>query len=51
MLEEKEVWDVVNKTRPKPTTTTQTRKKDKNNAIASNIIKQEVNSDIYINII
>lgn len=51
MLEEKEVWDVVDGTRPEPTTAAQTRKKDKDNAIASKIIKQGVNSDLYTNII
>ena len=51
MLEEKEVWDVVDGTRPEPTTATQTKKKDKDNAIASKIIKQGVNSDLYTNII
>lgn len=39
MLKEKEVWDVVDETRPEPTTPAQTRKKDKYNAIASKIIK------------
>ena len=36
---------------PESNTTTQTKKKNKNNAIASKIIKKEVNSDLYINII
>ena len=51
MLEEKELRDVVDRTRPKPTTLAQTRKKDKNNAIASKIIKQGVNFNLYTNII
>ena len=51
MLEEKEVWDVVDGTRPEPTNAAQTMKKDKDNAIASKIIKQGVNSDLYTNII
>ena len=38
-------------TRPEPTNVAQTRKKDKDNAIASKIIKQGVNSDLYTNII
>lgn len=51
MLEKKKVWDVVNKTKAKPTNVAQTKKKVKNNAIASKIIKQGVNSNFYINII
>ena len=51
MLEKKEVWDVVDGTRPEPTTAAQTKKKDKDNAVASKIIKQGVNSDLYTNII
>ena len=51
MLEEKEVWDVVDGLQAKPSTAVQTRKKEKNNAIASKIIKQEVSADLYINII
>ena len=51
MLEEKEVWDVVDNSRPEPTTAGQIRKKDKDNAIATKIIKQGVNSDLYINVI
>lgn len=39
MLEEKKVWNLVNKIRPEATTPTQTRKKDKNNTIKSKIIK------------
>ena len=50
MLEEKEVWDVIDETRPELTNVTQIRKKDKDNAIASKIIKQDVNSNLYINI-
>ena len=51
MLEEKEVWDVVDGCHADPTTAAQTRKKEKDNVIASKIIKQGVNSDLYINII
>lgn len=51
MLEEKNVWHVVDGSRPELTTAVQTRKKDKDNAIFSKIIKQGVNSDFYINII
>lgn len=51
MLEEKEVWDVVDKKRPEPTTAPQTRKKEEDNAITSKIIKQGDNSDLYTNII
>ena len=51
ILEEKEVWDVVNVTKPEATTAAQTRKKEKENAIASKIIKQGVNSDHYTNTI
>ena len=51
MLEEKKVWDVVDESHVNPTTTAQTRKKEKDNAVASKIIKQGVNSDLYINII
>ena len=51
MLEEKEVWNVVDGLRAKPTTVVQTRKKEKDNAIASKIIKQGVSADLYINII
>ena len=51
MLEEKEVWDVINGLRTKPTTAPQIKKKDKNNVIATKIIKQGVSTDLYINII
>ena len=51
MLEEKEVWDVVDGSQAEPTTAVQTKKKEKNNAIASKIIKQRVSADFYINII
>lgn len=36
---EKKVWDVVNTIRPKLTNITQTKKKEKYNAIVSKIIK------------
>lgn len=51
MLKEKKVKDIVDGSRANPITAAQTRKKEKNNAIASKIIKQEVNFDLYINII
>ena len=51
MLEEKEVWDVVDGTRAEPTTAPQIGKKEKDNAVASKIIKQGVSSDLYTNII
>ena len=51
ILEEKKVWDVVDGSHADPTTAAQTRKKEKDNAVASKIIKQGVNSDLYINII
>lgn len=51
MLEEKEVWDVIDKLKPESTTTIETKKKVKDNTISSKIIKQRVNSDLYINII
>lgn len=51
MLEEKEMWDIVNKTRLEAITIPQTMKRDKDNTIFSKIIKQGVNSDLCINII
>lgn len=51
MLKEKKVWDIVDGTRAAPITITQTRKKEKNNAVTLKIIKQRVNSDFYTNII
>ena len=51
MLEEIEVWDVVDESRADPITTAQTRRKEKDNAVASKIIEQEVNGNFYINII
>ena len=51
MLEENEVWNIVDGSRADPITAAQTRKKEKDNAVASKIIKQGVNSDLYINII
>ena len=39
MLEEKEVWDVVDGSRADPITASQTRRKEKDNAVASKIIK------------
>ena len=51
MHEEKEVWDVVDGSRTDSTTAAQTRKKKKDNFVAFKIIKQGVNSDLYISII
>ena len=51
MLKEKEVWDVVDGSQAKSTTAIQTKKKGKDNTIASKIIKQGVSTDLYINII
>lgn len=51
MLEEKKVWDVIDGLWDEPTTTAQIRKKEKDNAITSKIIKQGVSADLYINII
>lgn len=51
MLKKKEIWDVFNSTKPKPITTAQIKKKEKDNAITSKIIKQEVNSNLYTNIL
>lgn len=51
MLEKKEVQNIVDVMRAKPTKVTQTRKNEKNNAIASKIIKQKLNVDLYINVI
>lgn len=45
------MWDIVDYTRSKAMTTMQIKKKDKNNAIATKIIKQGVNSNLYINVI
>lgn len=39
ILQEKEIQDIVDEIKPKPTIAAQTRKKDKDNAIASKIIK------------
>ena len=51
MLEKKEVRDVGDGSCADPTTTAQTRKKEKDNTLTSKIIKQGVNSDLYIIII
>ena len=51
ILEEKEVWDIVDGSLADPTTAAQTRRKEKDNAVALKIIKQGVNDDLYINII
>ena len=51
MLEEKEIWDIVDGSRANPTTATQTRRKEKDNTVTSKIINQGVNGDLYINII
>ena len=39
MLKEKEVWDIIDGSRADPTTAAQTRKKEKDNAVTSKIIK------------
>lgn len=39
IFEEKQMWDIVDKTRLKPTTTPHIKKKDKDNAIDLEIIK------------
>lgn len=51
VLEEKEIWDIVNGIRVESTTEAQTRIKEKNNTEAFKMIKEDVNSDLYINII
>ena len=51
ILEVKEVWDVVDGSQTDSITTAQTRRKEKDNAVASKIIKQEFNDNLYINII
>lgn len=51
MLEEKEFRDVVDRSRFESTIVAQTKKRDKDNAISSKIIKQGVNLDLYINVI
>ena len=50
MLEEKEVWNILDRSCANPTTATQITNKEKDNAVASKIIKQEVNSNLFINI-
>ena len=42
---------MVHRSQTNPTIAVQTKKKEKNNAVTSKIIKQGVNSDFYINII
>lgn len=51
ILKEKNVWDVVNATRPEFITAIQIREKDKNNAVVSKIIKSEINFKLYTKII
>ena len=51
MLEEKEFWDIVDGSHAKPTIAPQIWKKDKDNTIATKIIKQGVSTDLHINII
>lgn len=51
MLKKKEVWNVVDETRAKPTTVMQIKKREKDNAVVFKIIKQGVNSNFYTNII
>ena len=50
-LKEKEVWNVVDGFCADSTTAIQTKKKEKDNTVTFKIIKQGVNSDLYINII
>lgn len=51
MLEEKKICDIIDITRLKPTTTAQTKRKEKDNTITSKIIKKKLNSNLYTNII
>lgn len=51
MLKEKEVWDFVDGSCADHTTAAQTRKKMMKNVVASTIIKQRINFNLYINII
>lgn len=51
MLKEKKVWDIVDGLQIEITTVIQSKKKEKDNVIASKIIKQEVSTNFYINII
>lgn len=39
IFEKKEAWDIVDNLRPEPTIVERIRKKDKDNAIATKIIK------------
>lgn len=39
ILEEKEIWDIVDGSRVNPITAAQTKKKEKNNVVTSQIIK------------
>lgn len=43
--------DVIDGSCAEPITTAQTRKKEKDNAVTSKIIKEGVNDNLYINII
>lgn len=47
----KKCWDVIDRTRAVSIIIMQTKKREKDNTVASNIIKQGVNSNLYINII
>ena len=51
MLNKKKVWSIINKARPKFNITAYTKKKIKDKAITSKIIKQKINLDLYTNII
>lgn len=51
MLKQKKIWDIVKGSKVEFITTAQNKKKDKDNAIASKIIKQRINSNFHINII
>lgn len=51
MLEEKKIYNIVDAIRQESTIASQINKKEKNHIIASKIIKQKVNYDLYTNII
>lgn len=51
IFEEKEVWYIVDNSKLELIIAGQIRRKNKDNAITTKIIKQKLNSDFYINII
>lgn len=51
ILKKKEIWDMVDRSYMEPIITIQTQKKVKGNTVTFKLIKQGVNSDLYINII